>query len=260
MQGWMESPENGTEWSPVGGGVVGFIHHLSSSAGLYFPPLFSPRCHTPMRAHPGALIFATQTSAAAKESQSLAGRINDSKCSPSADLKVTPKFFCRQGSAEGARETSVYCALPFAVTQRSRTHTELESRWELTQSSDSDCLEPKTKYLPAATWPGKTVETDQVQLWWPRWILFIVNKNTPKRSSSLSVRSAQNFNESISYNLWLVVWGYCIHSITVSAHSHWDDKVMMITQQAINVSRGSAPTGLQWKIWCQLEGKLTFFF
>lgn len=91
--------------------------------------------------------------------------------------------------------------------------------------------EPKAKYLPVATWPGKSgkVKTDQVQLWWPRWILFIVNKNTPKRSSSLyiklllSVRSAQNFNGNISYNLWSVVWGYCIHSITVSAHSHGDD-------------------------------------
>lgn len=89
------------EWNRVkpgwrrGGGIHSSFIFLCGT-------LFSPPCHTPMRAHPGALIFATQTSAAAKESQSIAGRINDSKCSPSADLKVTPKFLCRQGSAEGA--------------------------------------------------------------------------------------------------------------------------------------------------------------
>lgn len=101
-----------------------------------------------------------------------------------------PNFFADKVRQRVHRETSVYCALPFAVTQRSRTHTELESRWESTQGSDSDCLEPKTKYLPVATWPGKTgkVKTDQVQLWWPRWILFIVNKNTPKRSPSLYIK------------------------------------------------------------------------
>lgn len=111
-------------WNRVGGGVVGFIHHLSSSAGLNPPPPSSPHCHTPTRAHPDALIFDTQTSTIKW------GTINDSKCSPSADLKVTPKFlFCAgEVSAEDAGDTSV-CAMrsPFAVTQQSRTQVKLES-------------------------------------------------------------------------------------------------------------------------------------
>lgn len=248
----MESPENGTEWSPVGGGVVGFIHHLSSSVGLYFFPLFSPRCHTPMRAHPGALIFATQTSAAAKESQSIAGRINDSKCSPSADLKVTPKFFCRQGSAESARETSVS-----TVHSPLQWHSEVAHirNWRAggrrRKAQTLTAWNQRRNICQVATWPGKTgkVKTDQVQLWWPRWILFIVNKNTPMRSFSLYIKVSSAWGQRRN-----------LMETLVTIYSHWDDKVMMITQRAINVSRGSAPTALQWKIWCQLEGKLTFFF
>lgn len=109
-------------WNTVGGGVVGFIHHLSSSAGLHFFPL---RCHTPVRSHPDALIFDTQTSAIK------CGTINNSKCSASADSKVTPNFFffCRRGFGRGRRGKRE-CAMrfPFAVTQRRSTQVELESR------------------------------------------------------------------------------------------------------------------------------------
>lgn len=184
MQGWTESPENGIEWSPVGGGVLGFIHHLSSSAGLYFPPPVTLPWE-PILALSSSPLRRQQRQ---KNRNQLLGGLTTQNAAQVPIWRWRPNFFADKVRQRVHRVCTVHFPLQWHSEVAHTRNWRAGGSRRKAQTLDS--LETKTKYLPVATWPGKSgkVKTDQVQLWWPRWILFIVNKNTPKRSSSLYIK------------------------------------------------------------------------